>query len=314
MKHLASALLGLLCLAPYAPADVLNREWVPAASVWVAHVDLEAFHTTALGRALARFTESEELDLDGMRYQEFETEWGFDPIADLRSVTVFDASGDMEEAAILVVAGPRVDNLFAKLREEHPSEEVQAGGLTLEAWGDGGDRVLVHRLALSNGDRLLVVSPDRDQITATVKVLRGSEPNMLASPQATAFGGATPGSFLYVAATGGFDKLGDFEPASHLAEMARSFLLELGESSGRAFARLSVEARSGEQADNLAAVVNGARGLLALAAGQEEIPDELRQLLSSMRVNTQGSSVLVEVDFDASRLVELLQEDLADGH
>lgn len=313
MKKLTSALLGLFCLAPATHADVLNREWVPAASAWVAHVNFEAFHTTAFGRALARFTQSDEFDIDGMSYQEFEGEWGFDPLEDLRSVTVFDAHGDMEEAAILVVASPRVDNLFERLRREHPSERIDADGLALEAWGDGGDRVLVHRLSLSNGDRLLVLSPNRQQVTAAVRVLRGDEPNMLSVPESAAIQRPTPGSFVYVTATGGFEKLGDFEPASQLAEMARSFMFELGESSGRAFARLSVEARSGEQADNLAAVINGARGFMALAVGQEDIPDEVRQMINSLRVNTQGTNVMLELDFDANRLVEMVHE-LADEH
>ena len=313
MKKLSSALLGLLCLAPATHADVLNREWVPAASAWVAHVNFEAFQTTAFGRALAKFTQSDEFDIDGMSYAEFEAEWGFDPIKDLRSVTVFDAHGDMEEAAVLVVASPRVDNLFTRLREEHPSERIDAGGLALEAWGHGGDRVLVHRLSLSTGDRLLILSSDQQQVTSAVQVLRGDEPNMLSVPESAALRKPTPGSFVYVTATGGFEKLSDFEPASQLAEMARSFMFELGESSGRAFARLSVEARSGSQADDLAAVINGARAFVGLAASQEDIPDEVREMLRSLRVNTQGTNVVVEIDFDAHRLVELVHE-LADEH
>ena len=97
--------MACLCAAaPLLAGDLQKTEVSPQAN-WVVHADYQAFRDSVIGKLVRA-----ELKAQGVeeKSRDFATIFGFNPLEDLRDVTLYGNGQDREKAVILVEPSVRV--------------------------------------------------------------------------------------------------------------------------------------------------------------------------------------------------------------
>jgi hypothetical protein len=306
MKHpiLATAALLVPALAAH---DGVQRERLPADVELVLHLDLEGLQKTELWKHLAQgeFDIEEEIDaLDELRRR-----FGIDPLIDLRSLTVYQLQGEDEPSVALFTASTRIEEALRELQKQAGYRKVEQSGIELHAWqeeGEHGESVFAYLYPLPNGDRVAVVASSAEHAARGARVLRGEEENHGSGGGPLSIQPA-PGSFLYLAAST-LPGLEEFTPASRVYGLAQGIQVDLGEAGGFLHGRVAVSTGSPEDARNVADVVQGLRALASLAAHEGPKLESLHELLGAVGIETRGNDVVLGIEFEVARLVELLGE------
>jgi hypothetical protein len=306
-RFLAGAALVLPAL-PALPARAGGPilELVPAESRWMVHVDVEGFQRSVLWQTLKTGEFGAELESE---LAEARTELGFDPLTLVRSATVFGDTQEHEEGVAVLTVSPDIEGLLDKLAEKGGLSTETHGGRTLHVWQENDDEgvfAYVHRFE-GVANRLVYLSDSRERLQAALEVLEGRRPDVtqVAEPRLRVNVGAD--TFLYVETSEQIPGLDEIEPVSAIAAMAKGLRLEVGESAGALFAQLTVTAGNANDASKMAAVLQGAMSLLQLVV-PPEVPDELKDLIESLRVSQNGNVVGLEFRHDSRSLIELLKE------
>jgi len=306
--HLASIALLLSPLTSVGPrADELKRERLPADVDFVLHLDLEGLMRTELWRMVQESADGEfKIDDIDAELGDFRTRFGIDPLTDVKAVTLYKFKSEEDPTVCLISTTSKIDLALTVAQKEPSYAKVSARGIELHTWrheDDGQDETMCAYLhVLKNGERLVVLSSNKDCALRAARVLRGEQPNQT-SGAAVLEVNPNPGSFLYFAAAN-LAQLDEFSPASEVFGLAQGIQVDLGEAGGFLNAHMSVLTDSPENARNISDV---AQGLIALGslAGSELGP--VLELLRALRINISGSLVRVDFSFGVRRLVEILQ-------
>jgi hypothetical protein len=300
MKSLLLATAGWLFLsAP--PADELKRDRLPADVDFVVHLDLEGFKQTELFKqALSKG----DMDFDLDELGEIEEEFGIDPLTDVRAVTLFKVKSEEDPTVVLFSSTDKVDQALERLKREGGYHPVHSGGIHLHTWGDDGDdgeRMFAYVHAPAGAERVVVLASNEASALRAARVLRGEEASHARAGTLLTLA-PTRGSFLYVAAAE-IPGLDDFTPASQVIGLAQGIQLDLAEAGGYLRAHMGVTTGSPEDALNISSVANGLISLAKLAGAEA---GEALELLTGLRLNTRGSEVMLDFEFEVQRLLEIL--------
>ncbi|TDJ66900.1 MAG: hypothetical protein E2O39_15690 [Planctomycetota bacterium] len=289
-------------LAGSALGGELDKSRVSAEARWIAHFDLEAFQKTTLFREVMKDQVLEDLDLEELR-----AKFGIDPFETIKSATLYGMGADPEDAVAIIVGTSAIDTLLQMLMTQASYRSIQEGDLALHGWEEHGDidgLWYVHQTP-NGGDRVVVLSDDRVNLMHAARVLRGELPNLAraSDPKIT----ATPraGSYLFVAASD-LSGLSGIEPVSAVAGMANRLTLDIGEHDDRLYARVSIDTMNVDDAINITNVVKGGIALLQIAAGVSgsDVPPAVRNLIQALEIQSRGTEVLLEFEYDIRRLIE----------
>lgn len=302
MKTLLLAGIAWLPVLP-APADELKRERLPADVDLVVHFDIEGLKQTELWRRISESAEGQELRAGLSDLEELRTRFGIDPLNDVRAVTLFKVEKEEDPTVVLFSTTARIDEALRRFQAESGYARVVAGGIELHTWSEGGEgeKVFAYVHAGAAQERVVVLASNETSALHAARVLRGEVPSHAANPSLLTLA-PTPGSFLYLAAK----SLPHIEdtPASQVFGLAQGIQLDLGEAGGFLRAHMGVITGSPKDALDISNVANGLISLAHLAGGEM---GELMEILTGLRMNTRGSEVQVDFEFEVARLMEILE-------
>jgi hypothetical protein len=313
MNTTLTAALGLGLLALGAPARTatlepdrtpgtveVQKDLLPAGTTVIAHVDVERMRKSTLGRLV--LANRDELDLE--RQQMIE-ELGFDPLEEIHSITAYGAGEGAEPDTLLVHGSSAIARAIEGLEAEEGFARMQAEGMEILAYEDA----YAHVEELQSGDRLVILSESVDAVVAGARVVHGETASLADTREAALHIAPRAGSFLFFAAADGSGGVQGFQPASQVLGLAQGIQFDLGEAGDSVFAHLALATGSVEAAQDVADTVDGILALVRMAArSMEELPIEARQLLRSLRVNTRGDMVTVDVEYAVEALFGILQD------
>ncbi len=304
---LLATLLPLAAAAtPIAPVgDDLHRDWIAADADWVVRVDVASALESELSSLLNEVWESDE-------FAEVQQELGFDPRRDLSTVTIYGSAADPENPVVLVEGDARLEQALDRLSSKAHRASVNVGGISLDRWSEDesdSDAVYTYLARRANSEqRILVVSPRKESTVTGTAVLRGEQANLMDEPSALASDGPSAGAFLYISASEGFSKFEDWDPASQVAQLVQSAVLEAGEFKGEAFLGITVGTADEESARQITSIVQGASALLSLAAQSEEEARALIPLIQGLTVQNDGARVSLRLRHPSAKLIQMAQE------
>jgi hypothetical protein len=293
-----------LSAPPLTTPDELKRERVPADVDLVVHLDLEGFKQTQVWKHVLATLEREELEEGLEDLQELKSRFGIDPLTDVRAVTLFKIEAEEEPTVVLFSTSTAVDEALKRFQKEGDYERVTASGVELHTWGaldSAGERVFAYLHTGAGAERVVVLSGNQDSAVHAARVLRGEDPSHARAGTALKLAPA-PGSFLYVA-TNTIPHIED-TPASQVFGLAQGIQLDLGEAGGLLRAHMGITTASPKDATDISNVMNGLISLARLAGAEL---GEALEILTGIRLNTRGSEVLFDFEFEVERLLEIFQ-------
>jgi hypothetical protein len=322
MKLTFRIVTALALLSLTTTAGELRRDLVPSDASWIAHYDHQALTRSVLFRT-AQPEEPEATPADPAPGAEGDrrpvpageseidqlfAQTGFDPLVDVRSVTVFGTGGVENEALALIdltaVGVKTIDALQAQMEQR----TVDEGGVPLTSWNDpdSGETIAYSYLHSSGGDANLVLCGEsRVEVARCAKVMRGDGASLAQRSENGLTATPGPDAILYLETGEYLPGLDGIDEISLVTRMARGLRFELGESAGQLYGNLIVHTPSAEQALRASQVLQGISALAILAAGESEEGQMLAELASVLRFETSGSDLVISFVYDSEELVEL---------
>ncbi|MCC6677351.1 MAG: hypothetical protein IT436_09420 [Phycisphaerales bacterium] len=293
-------------------AGPLNREWVDEKASWVIHFDVEAAMRSTIGRFLLANRDKVDLGpLDAVYRQT-----GFDPLTDLKSVTVYGLRGQPDERIRLIRATPALDAAIARMRQpDILIQSITSGTWSLEAWSrDDWKRFGYVAEGTGEDDRVLIFSGNQFTTAQALEVQAGRAPslsNLADSVMATL---PPEGSMLFIAADDVAGLFGSASADSALGQLADDFTLNIGEAPSTSSPGqtdccidITIKTRSFDEATKLSEVLRG-----AIAVGKQITKDdpswtEARKLLDAIGFSTSGTTVTARGRWNAESIGLALQ-------
>lgn len=296
-----TALLSLTLCLPLTSGDLLRRERLPAEVDFVMHLDLEGFKTTRLYQMVLA---NEDMQADFDELGEIEERFGLDPLRDVRALTLYKVEREEEPTVVLLSTSTKVDAALEKLQKERGYRRLAEGAIELHTWKEEShdDESVFAYLHGSGEERVVVLASKRESAVRAARVLRGEEPSLARTGTGLAVNPAA-GSFLYMSASD-LAEMDEFAPASQVFGLAQGLQFDVGEAGGFLRAHVGVTTANADDAFELANVVNGFVSLARLA-GREA--GEALELLTGLKVQSRGTSVTLDFEYELERLVELLR-------
>lgn len=325
--HLVSAMLAVV-LPAAVPAQGPAAELLPADTGFVAHVDFRQISQLfdvrdMLESALADEGEDGEQVLAVLR--RLERRYGFDPLRDLHSVTVFDRDIPDDTPQVLLIAGGGTGDLIAGMRDEGALERERRGGLRFDRLRPSGvagllgvpdvdghddDAPLLYIEELGRGRHAILIGSGADELMDAALVLDGEEPSMADRRGHDLQLRSSPGSMAYVEVGVPLEEWADDGAGSQIAQKVQGFAAEVGEDGDELHLRLAVRTESAADARAVAAVVNGLRGLVQLAGESEDIPEFARDTIADAVAEADGDRVTVALKVPTADVMEMLTEEM----
>jgi hypothetical protein len=298
------ALVMSLCTAPRLQAGELRKDWLPANASWVAHLDLEAVSHSVLGQAAVGWLENEPRLSPQLRA--FQGKYLLHPMRDLRQVTLYGTASARGDMVAIFVASPALASLEARVREHPRHTRQKLEGLELHTWAMGESSPEAPLLAWfgasdQEDERLVVLADRADLLVAAVGLVRGGPGSLATAERAPLSANPIPGCTFYLEAGRGLPDLLGRLPDSRVARQARRARVMLGETQGRAWARVRIATGSRANARDVADVLRGGLGLLRVGL-RGGLSPELALRVDQVRVEEHQKDVLLGFEGRAAAL------------
>lgn len=305
MKTSLRSLLLLPALAASVAAGPLQPRDIAAEAKWVAHLDIERFKETDLGRLIGAGLLDKQLAkpvADLKRELNFDLDW-----RRIRSLTVYGTNMKKkpDANAVLIIRSDldikdAVEDAIEKLalagvQESKRLRRIEGTDHDLYALGDKGFAALL-------ADNTVVAGREREQVEAAVKVLRGDSVN-LASTRKLADFPAGKADFLFFGVLEAPANEMTLPPQAAALKTITGGRLGLSEESSNLAASLALKARSTESATQLQQSVQGLMALVALSKPDDE---RVQELVRSARVHSNESVVTVGLHYPSERIAEAI--------
>jgi hypothetical protein len=281
-------------------ANPFNMANVSADANWVVHADFDQFRSTEFGKLFrARLDElgiSEKLD-------NFAKVFSFNPLNDVRDVTIYGQDKDEHKTAILINGKFDQERLLALLRLNPEYGEEAYGSITLRKWQDEK-----HQGKMMYGcfytDNLVIISSGEDTVKRAIDVLSGKAVhadaatfNQAALSDNTAFIKIASRSFEGLAKT---DK-----EQSFITKQIQSLSLAAGEAGGQFYVNGTLQAKSVEAAGGINKMIEG---LVTLAALGGEENAELSEIAKKIQVACENSTVRARLSDSPQAIYEMIAQ------
>jgi hypothetical protein len=298
-KVLRIILIAGLCLAarPAFAAPLQKSEVSPTAN-WVAHVDLEAFRSSAIGKLVLTELENQGLN---QKLQDFAAVFSFNPLRDIRDVTLYGNGQDRSKAVVIVEGQFDTQKILSLVRLNSQYQEIPYKGSTLHRWqqepkpgqqpggGQAADQMMYG--CICDGNRV-VMGSGLDAVQKAVDTIKGQ-----ATGTSTGLLNQVPEGrgkvFAQVAATGVGQIVGQ-DPKAALLKQTESLALTLGETSDKVFGELGLQGQSAETADSMTKLVQGLIAMVQLNGNQPQLAELAKSL------NVSQADKTTQIRFEAA--------------
>lgn len=291
---LISAWVMLLPGSGVVAAAPLDKTDVPANVKWMAHLDIEGLLQSELGKFILQQVDSPRLRA---RIDKFTNTFGFNPLTDLRSATIFGTQFEPGGAVAIIRARFQQEKLLELLRKHEGHEQLLEGERIVHRWSekpddDDDDGV---RYGTIFNRTTIIVSRSKAALLEAIAVLEGKADD-LASHDSGILPQLPQGTFF----AAGLLELQLPEDAHPQLAALKSGIIILGESNETAFG--SVEAIMHQEVDGHR-YRHLLQGMLSLTfmrlerRPQKPGIEPIKQLLNRLIITGQGPRV--EIHFDA---------------
>jgi hypothetical protein len=307
MNRLSSSLALLLLLAPAVSAGTLQKNRIPAGARWLAHLDMEALKGSRIYSSVhAESAKNGNNELD-MGLAQFKMYAGLDPTTDFKSVTVYCTTKSEKSTVALMSGNAQVDVALEKLRTLPNYHTTPAAAYLLHTWGSEHETWYgyVYRRQGSE-ERVVVASQDPDELVRGISILDNPQESLAAAALPAIRATPATGSILFAAAGESLNGLGDVEPVSAVARLAKTIVLDVGEDRGALYAHVALDTRRVEDAQRVQQVLQGAVALVGLANNDEQHAEahaRLQHLVDALRFTVSDTRVDADFRYDAQALI-----------
>lgn len=289
-----AAMAGAAGAAPFNPADV------PAEVKWFAHVDVDQFKTTQVGKAVLEQLTTEEAN---RKFAALQAVLGFDPRGkDLFGLTVCGVGG---RSAAIVRGRFDTERLVTLLKANDGYQEMTQEGYAIHSWIDEGkakkqgpDKARMYGAFHASG--AAVLSEQLDTVAHVLSVMDGKKAATAARPPAGP--GATP------VLVGVIEDLPGADPKNAALKLARGGSVVLGEAGGRVKGRITLDTVDAATASNLLKVAEGMKSALLLKSADDP---RAATLAESASVLLEGTTVSVAMELPAEEIAKAIREEAA---
>jgi len=306
MKKLMMVLMGGVLLASVpAAGGHLVKSRVSGSANWVAHVDIERFNDTQIGRLIR-----EDLKNQGVEenLKNFANIFSFHPLDDVRNVTIYGQGKKPEKAVVLIESRFNKEQLLMVLRFNPSYEESKYGEIVIHSWvdekkQDPNDSNAGRMYGCFYNDELVVMGGGLEAVKQAIDVLNGSSRNAASGVFNQAELDAK-GAVFTAAANNVGEVVGE-EPDAAALRQSSELGLSVGETESKFYIDLSLTAKSEEAAQAISKI---AEGIIALAAlGGEEQPG-LAEMAKMTKLSCVGKTVKLHFEADSQAAFLVFQE------
>jgi hypothetical protein len=282
---------GLCTPALDATAAELQLKHIPAEAKWYAHLDADAVRSSKVVTTFYEDCVREKMTAPAVWAQAFnmvEWQWGFHPINDLHSVTVYGTRLSAKQG-VLVLRAKTNNNLLTTIAEKAPQHREQDyRDYTLHTWKQEHDGEELEMAAAFHRTNVVVFASSVEMLKTALDRLDGQGQSMADSD--SPLGEHVPGGAMIVARAVDLNNVaGDEFPV--LAQLERLNYVE-GEDGDEWFSRVKLVTRDAEVAERFADVIRGFQSVIWLAA--DDAP-RMREMVRDTDVDVNDKTI--EVSF-----------------
>ena len=296
-------LLTLCLMLPNAiQAAPLNVDNVGADANWVVHADLDQFRSTDFGKLIET-----RLDEGGIseKLQNFAKVFSFNPLNDVRDITIYGQDKDEHKTAILISGIFEQEKLLALLRLNPDYGEEVYEDIILRRWSDekkGGKMMY----GCFYTDDLIVMSSGEGTAKHAVDVLKGKAGHA----DATTFNQpalSDRSAFIRIAIRN-FESIANADKQQPVVmKQIQSLYAGAGESGQQFNAIAILSAKSAEAAQGITKVIEGFVAL-AVLSGEENI--QLSELAKKVLITCEGNIVQIRLSDSPQAIAEMVAENI----
>lgn len=274
-----------------ATAGPVDPNHLPALTSWYVHLDMEAARKTVLFKEI-RDEVNTRMPLEDTLAQ-IRATLGFDPIADIRGITLYGTSFTQGVGAVLVYGKLDHGGVQTMLAGNPGYAQGTHGKHIVHTWADKGKQPA----ACFYNREIIVLGDSRETVAAALDVLDGKTR-----------GGSTlvkqqpPGAIAYAAAAGLRD-VAD-KGLSRLLAASEELMLSLVEVEGKAKATLAVTFRTPEIAAQMGKLAEGLRAVIILNAQKAPVAADMASQIST---SVEGTRVSAAFECDSAKVLGLLR-------
>lgn len=297
--------LAVLALCSAAFAGPINPKDVAPAAKWVAHLDVQGVVNSQLGQfVLGQLRVQEQLD---SKLAMFSVVFGFDPLKDLGSVTIYGTEYSPAAALVIVKGKWDQEKLVGLLKQNPNFSETAHGQHQILRWTDQPEDAQDDgsRYGAFQASGVAVISRSAAAVKHALDVLDGK-----LSGTAEVVPATPAGTFLMVAARD-FTLPADADPKARVLKRISGGTLMAGESSNTVFANAKLNTRTALDAQRVRRMLDGGLAFLSLAI--EEMTASEGQapfwapLVSGVETAGSGNSVELKVAIDTQTLIQIAE-------
>jgi hypothetical protein len=308
MKGLLISTLAIIAIAAPLEAGPLQTDRVDADAKWLVHVDIEGLTTSQLGSYLLEHRRDFDIDVD---LDDFESETGIDPTADMHDVTIYGGEDPEDDAVIIARMTDAVDRLVAMLAEHADDyKRIETNGHLLHSWIDEGDRKYGHmRAGETEDERVVLLAGNKATLLRGIAVLEGDRGHLTTAPGTSQPLEPEAGAFIYAAASGmpWLETDDEDDPAAAIISRSDHLSIQVGEQAEHAFAHLSVSAKSANDARNITDVMQGLLALGRLMADRSPEFEHFGRLADSFTIDASGNDIQVRMRQETDQIIGSLK-------
>jgi hypothetical protein len=294
MKKTICTLLGLAMTLTVGQAAKIDRAHIVEDAKFMAHLDLDAFRASEMGKTILREIRKE----GGVKLDAMVEIFGFDPFTAIHGATL---SGNGEDEDAILVLKHKADNakLLALMqldddyrKTEHGKHEIHGAG---DRGGDGRGYVsfVNTKTAVLAGSRKLAVKG--------IDLVNGQESIKQIPADLRKIAKEAKTSFLIAHAD--LKSLKGQIDDDNLRQMVKKAALVLGESDGNLILSLAIDSYDADTAQQMEAMVNGLIGFARL--GQDENP-EIKDILNGLKVTRNEVNVSIRLSIGVDKIFEMI--------
>ncbi len=285
-------------------AGRLNKNIVSGDANWVAHLDVEGFNNTEIGKIIRRhLDETGEL----RKLEAFKAIFSFNPLDDIRNVTIYGRGKEKENAVAVIQAKFVKETLLNLLRQNAAHKEVKHGEYQIQSWiddkhkGDEAER----QYGSFHGADTVVIGSGLSAVKKSLDVLDGKAKNARQKKVFRLLKKAPKGAVV-VAAANGLGKMAEQWDQAVMLKNTNQSCLFVGETKGMFYIDLNLDATSSETATELTQMIQGMIALLNLAGKDQP---QVAELAGAIELTTKRKSIRVRFEKDVEKVAAFLKEE-----
>jgi len=306
MKKLMMVLMvSVLLAAVPVLGGPLVKSRVSGSANLVAHVDIERFNSTQIGRLIREELRNQGVEED---LTNFANVFSFHPLDDVRNVTIYGQGQNPEKAVALIEAKFDKERLLTVLRFNPSYEETKYGDIVIHSWvdekkQDPNDSNVGRMYGCFYNDELVVIGAGLEAVKQAVDVLNGSAENA-ASGVFNQTSLNAKGAFFQVAANNVGEVVGE-EPEAAALKQTSELGLAIGEFENNVYVDLDLKAKSEEAAQAISKILDG---IIAFATLADEEQPKLAELAKAVELSCVQNTIQVRFKASSETVFSFLKE------